>query len=368
MLPLCAACLASSIYMLFHSISGSQLIGCGTGSGCDSVMGSPWAYIAGRIPVSAAAAVTYVLLIICLLFLSDGKNEEDRQLDRIIWTMMLALGGAVVGAALWFSYLQIGVLHRFCKWCTMTHLLGCVCAGILVANAPVKLKKGSLTMVIGLLAAGVFSLVQVKTMPSVIYDDGVVAAALPDFEAGELPTLGAEDAEHEITLMFDFQCNHCRAVHKLLPEVIEKSGGTVRFRLCPVSLSTECNPYIPHGGIDRFAGSCTMAKLGLAVWYSFPQYYPEVESYLLGSGDNNLILKPEEAYSFVASLVGPAELENAIEDDRVTLTLNRSFELFGRTSSSSKSGIPRLICGQKWLVPETDSADGLLSVIESTLL
>lgn len=367
-LPLYAVCLALGIYMLIHSLSGANLVGCGSGSGCDSVMGSLWAYIAGIIPVSAPAVLTYILLIICILFLSGKQDKESRQLDGFIWTMMLFLGGAIVGAALWFSYLQIAVLHKFCKYCTLTHLIGCIGAGMIAVAAPKRRTVKYGTMVLGLIASAVFATVQVKTMPSIIYDDGRASALLPSFGQDELPSVGPADAPHEIKLMFDFQCNHCRALHKLLPEIVEKTGGDLRFQLCPVALSNECNPYVPHGGIDSFRGSCTMAKLGLAVWYNYPEFYPQVEEYLLGSGDINHIIPPEEARRHVAAIVGEKQLEAALQDERIQDYLPRVFELFGRTSSSSKSGIPRLIYDQNWLVPETDSADELISVIYSTLI
>ncbi|MCQ2133481.1 MAG: hypothetical protein MJY88_00775 [Bacteroidales bacterium] len=367
-LPIYAACLGLGIYMLVHSLTGAGLVGCGTGSGCDSVMGSLWAYIAGALPVSAPAVVAYLLLLICILFLSDRKDKESEELNGIIWTMMLMLGGAIVGVALWFSYLQIAVLHQFCKYCILTHLLGCAGAAVIAVAAPKRQAVRYGTMVPGLAAAALLAAVQVWTMPSIVYDDGRTGALLPSFAPEELPSVGPADAPHEIRLMFDFQCNHCRALHKILPEVVEKTGGDIRFQLCPVSLSNECNPYVPHGGIDSFRGSCTMAKLGLAVWYSFPEKYPQVEEYLLGSGDVNHIIPPEEARRHIASIVGETQLETALQDERIQACLAKSYELFGRTSSSSKSGIPRLIYDQSWLVPETDSADDLISVIYSILI
>ena len=38
-------------------------------------------------------------------------------------------------------------------------------------------------------------------------------------------------------------------------------------------LSSACNPYLPNTGIDRFAGSCELTRLALAVWYARPDAY-----------------------------------------------------------------------------------------------
>ena len=141
-LLLCAACLALAGWMLFHSLTGVRMAGCGAGSGCDSVMGSPWAYVLGGVPVSLPAAMAYLLLAHCLVFLG-GETAEDRSLDRLLWPMMLVLGGAIVGAAIWFCYLQIFVLHAFCKYCTLLHLLGVVLTGwSLFAGRSLSLSKG----------------------------------------------------------------------------------------------------------------------------------------------------------------------------------------------------------------------------------
>ena len=134
-LLLCAACLALAGWMLFHSLTGVQMVGCGAGSGCDSVMGSPWAYVLGGIPVSLPAALVYVLLIVCVLFLG-GDSAEARSLDRLIWKLLPVLAGCLAGAALWFCYLQLFVLHAFCKYCTLLHLLGCVLAVLVIRGGP----------------------------------------------------------------------------------------------------------------------------------------------------------------------------------------------------------------------------------------
>ena len=366
-LPLLLFCLVSSVMMLLHSLQGSHLVGCGAGSSCESVMGTQWAYLAGKVPVSFLAVVTYVTLIASVLFMSNRGGEENESLDRMIWWVLLLLGGSIFGAALWFGYLQLVELGQWCKYCTATHLLGCVVALIILLFAPKGWQKVILASVLGLLASGAFAYLQVKLMPSIIYEDGEATALLPAFGEEDLPMLGPTDAEHTVTLMFDFQCIHCRALHRLLPEVLDQTQGRIRFQLCPVSLSSECNPYIPHDGVDRFAGSCTMSRLALAVWFAYPERYDEIERYLLGEGDDRRILSPEEARTHIASLIGASELETALKDPRIKAYMQKSMELFGRTSSAERGGIPKLIYRQRWLVPETDSAEELREVIQHRL-
>ena len=363
---LCAACLALAGWMLFHSLTGVQMVGCGAGSGCDSVMGSPWAYVLGGVPVSLPAAVAYVLLALCLVFLG-GESSEDRSLDRLLWPMMLVLGGAILGAAIWFCFLQLFVLHAFCKYCTLLHLLGILLAGwIMFAGRPFDRLRNRSWFAVGLLAAALFAFVQSRTLPAAAYDTGRTEVALPAFTDGEIPVLGPSDALDELTLLFDFQCNHCRRLHQILPDLLEKAGGQYRIRLCPVPLSSACNPYIPASGIDRFAGSCALTRNALAVWYARPDVYETYWDYLLGGGDERASIAPADAEARARALLGDG-FQEAIQDPRIDAYLRKAEELFGRTSNAEKSGVPRLIHGQNWLVPETDQADELLELIRLSL-
>ena len=364
-LLLCAACLALAGWMVFHSLTGVRMVGCGAGSGCDSVMGSPWAYVLGGIPVSLPAAVIYLLLAVCVLFLG-GESSEDRSLDRILWPMMLVLSGCIIGAALWFCYLQVFVLHAFCKYCTLLHLLGTIAAGVIIVAAKRSRARIALPLTVGLVAAALFAVVQAVTRPEAIYDAGQADVTLPAFKDGEIPAIGPSDASEELTLLFDFQCIHCRRLHKVLPDMLSQAGGQYRIRLCPVPLSSACNPYIPASGIDRFAGSCQLTRCALAVWYARPEAYEAYWEYLLGGGDERAAIDPADAEARARALLGDG-FAAALADPRIDAYLRKAEELFGRTSHAEKSGVPRMIRGQRWLVPETDQADELLELIRLSL-
>ena len=367
-LLLCAACLALAGWMLFHSLTGARMVGCVAGSGCDSVMGSPWAYVAGGVPVSLPAAMVYLLLAVCVLFLG-GESPEDHSLDSILWPLMYILSGCLVGAALWFCFLQAFVVHAFCPWCTNLHLLGCILAALILfgpvfrqAHRPNRFHW----FAAGLAAAAVFAVVQVYTRPQAVYDAGQADASLPTFADGEAPVLGAAEAPDELTLLFDFQCVHCRRLHKVLSDLLAQAGGQYRIRLCPVPLSSACNPYIPNTGIDRFAGSCPLTRYALAVWYTRPDAFEAYWDYLLGNGDEHAAIDPADAEAHARALLG-ADFDSALSDPRIDSYLKKVEELFGRTSNAEKSGVPRLIHGQNWLVPETDQADELLELIRLSL-
>jgi protein-disulfide isomerase len=242
----------------------------------------------------------------------------------------------------------------------LLHFLGVIVAALVIVAAPRKY----IWPIAGLLAAAVFAVVQAYTRPEAVYDAGRADASLPVIADGEVPVLGAADAPEELTLLFDFQCVHCRRLHRVLPEVV--SAGPYRIRLCPVPLSSACNPYIPNSGIDRFAGSCPLTRYALAVWYARPNACEAYWDFLLGSGDEHDAINPAAAEARARELLG-ADFDAALADPRIDNYLKKVEELFGRTSNAEKSGIPRLIHGQNWLVPETDQADKLLELIRLSL-
>lgn len=342
-LALCTACLLLAGWMVFHALSGGPMAGCGAGSGCSEVMSSPWAYVLGLIPVGIPAVVVYLLMILCIAFLGS-----DASLDRFLWPFMLFLSGCITGAALWFCWLQAGVLHAFCKYCTTLHLLGC-CVAVLVFFQNRRWPP----LLAGLAAAAVFAVVQSYTKPF-IFDSGRAEAPLPAFEEGEVPVIGPSlsNSEESLTLLFDFQCAHCRRLHRLLPELSEQ----YRIFLAPVPLSSACNPYIPASGIDRFQGSCQLTRLAMAVWYARPEEASAYWDFLLDGAS------PDEAESRALSLLGDG-FAKALADSRTESYLRKVEELFGRTSTEGSSAVPRFIKGRHWLVPEAETAGGLSNLL-----
>ena len=361
-----AVALVLCIVMALHSIRGTAMIGCGAGSSCDRVLSGRWSSLLGIVPVAALATGVYLALLLCLYFL------KDRELSPIIWKMLLLFGGAIVGSAIWFFILLKWVIGSFCKYCMTAHSLGIVISALLCyqahKNCPHKLNP--LMFAAGLLAAACLAGFQLLTTPKTAWDEGAAGYTLPVLKAGETPVMGKEDAPWQLSLMFDYQCSHCRSIHFAAKSLVEKYPD-LAFVLTPCPLSYACNPYVAVKSKDQFAGSCELARLALAVWLTDPDKFAEFDEWLFTADDPAKGWYPrtvEDATAKAAELVGgQQELLDAAHNAQISSIFSKSFDLFGRTTQEGKSGIPRLIYDSKWIIPEVDTPDGLLEILNNVL-
>ena len=354
--------LALCIFMAVHDMNGTYMIGCSAGSSCDSVMSSRWSSLFGILPVSLPAAGLYLAFVICAIACAVSKDEELRSMAQ---SFMQAVAGAVLVASLWFIALQLFAVREFCKYCMAAHTVG-IMISIAVILRFYREGKSRRWFAAGASAGVLFAVVHVLTAPSSVYDAGFAEEPLPTVSGMDVPVIGNPDAEHVVEVLFDYQCSHCRTIHPWL-EVIA-ADGDIAFVLCPSPLSPSCNPYIPRDVEDRFVGSCDLARLALAVWTAEHEKFFEFDHWLFGYGDDAWLPRPvSEAREKAGSLIGEARLSEALADPWIDSYLSLIFEMFGRTTSEGHSGIPRLISGQKWLVPEAESSEELRRLIEEMI-
>lgn len=355
----CTAALVISALLLFHSFQAGSLVGCSAGSSCDAVLGSRWSRLFSLIPVAAPGFCAYAVLLVLLLFVDKLEDERFAYWMRLL---TLVLAGAVTGAAVWFIYVQHRFIAAFCPYCMSVHclglLLGCL---LLLRSVLVRLdwRRVVPAFVLGLCLAAALALTQYFTTPRYAYDSGRVEESLPDPTPLGLPLVGDEDADARVLLLYDYRCSHCRKLHAWLPELPEllsSEGKSVSFVLCPVPLSTECNPYISTD-VDLFAGSCTLDKCALAVWRRKPEAFAGMDAFLF---DESAFPRSEaECRAMAASLIGEDALEEELHSDWMRSYMSCVFELFGRTSTPGKGAVPRFVFADRYMVPDADSAEGL---------
>lgn len=119
---------ADATYLTIEHFSG-DIPPCTIVEGCESVLTSPYAVIAG-IPVSLIGAIFYFIVLVGVFSFIESKKT-----GLLKWSLLLTVFGFL--ATLWFLYLQAFVIGAFCLYCLGSALTSTV----LFVTAIVVFKK-----------------------------------------------------------------------------------------------------------------------------------------------------------------------------------------------------------------------------------
>jgi uncharacterized membrane protein/protein-disulfide isomerase len=365
-----------SMYLGWHYLTGTPAIGCNVDSPCEAVLNSRWAAIGGVLPVSGLAAGAYLAVFVSSFFIGPGTDASTR---RLSWIAMLVIAGAAAGSAVWFTILQKWIVKAFCPYCMATHACGLLLAGVVVFYAfranknteqPPTLNRLAVLgpVVLGLVLSGGLAAAQIIIKPPAVYIEGSAQNQRPPIDPHQVPLVGSPDAENIISLLFDYKCPHCQQIHLMLNEVVRQFNGTVAFVLCPSPLDRKCNPYIASDA-EAYKDSCELAKIALAVWLADREKFPTFESWMFSfeSGDRWIPRSLGDAESKAIELVGSAAFEAAMNDPWVDHYLQTSVQTYGRTIQNGKGGVPRMVFGSRWVVPQPYDADDLVAILNESL-
>lgn len=114
-LPLAAAVVAliglvDAVYLTIHHLSGEQ-VPCSVTGGCETVLTSYYAEIAG-IPLAAFGAAAYFLAFSLAILAAFG--------NRKLWFLFGVQVSLMAAFSLWLFYLQAFVIKAFCQFCLLS--------------------------------------------------------------------------------------------------------------------------------------------------------------------------------------------------------------------------------------------------------
>lgn len=350
-----ALCLCA--VMTAHSFAGTALIGCSAGSGCDYVLSGKWSRFLGIIPVSALAAGAYAAFICTILFI-DTEDEETRRISFILATL---ISGAITGSALWFMSLQLFVIKSFCKYCIAAHSIGIIASILFLVSAIragcFRQFHGGKGLLAGISAAVILAIVQILFSGKPAYQEGHSDSGLPDLSLIDLPVIGEPGDTNSVILLYDYGCPHCRRLHELAMDLVSSNPDSPSFILCPTPLCPDCNHYIPADDY-RFEYSCDYAKLALSVWICDHKAFEAFDSFIWDTPE------VEAARKYAEELVGADRIADMLGSEELFRTLTACIDLFGRTLEEGKSGLPRIVSGNKWIIPDISTPSDLQSILD----
>jgi uncharacterized membrane protein len=366
--------LVLSIILSWHFLKGGSMIGCGGGSPCEQVLNSRWSSIGG-IPISGLAVGVYLALLVTWFF--TGPSTEA-SVSRLARSVMLILAGSIAASAIWFTVLQKWVIGSFCPWCMTTHITGFILAILIIVRAITEtdipagkhrsVRPAISPVLAGMALTAILAAFQVIFTPAPVYKGGKSLDNIVSVDYHNVPIKGSPDAPYIVTLLFDYECSHCQKMHFLLDEVIRRYSGKLAFVLCPAPLNPGCNPFIPREA-DAFKNSCELARIGLTVWRAKRETFPDFENWMFSfeSGSYWLPRNPEEARRKAIELAGKENFEAAWSDPWVEQYMQSCVQIYGRTIQDGKGGVPRLVFGDKWILPELYNADDLIVLLQESL-
>jgi uncharacterized membrane protein len=359
-------------YLLWYSITQQPMAGCGPGSACDKVMGSRWAYWLG-IPVSAPALLAYAVLLVSS-FLTTGSHRGPTVIKA--WQVLTGVGIAVVGSAIWFSFLQVVVLKSICKFCSSAHLLAFTGVLCLLSQAPyfsVERRKSSilagltgrrvlLPVFAGLLAFAALPIVQ-KLRPGKINIVRIHQGAF-DFDLREVPLIGSPDAARFIVTLFDYTCPSCQEMHRELVAARAKMSNSFSVVALPLPLDPRCNWTLKTTkAIHKQA--CDYARLGLAIRRVGLDPYEQYDQWFF-----NLPKTPslDDARQHAIDLIGKPALDKNLSDPWIEKTIQTSVAIYAKNGKLIHSSqLPQLIIGDDVIAGPVHGVDQLVNVLSTKL-
>lgn len=120
----CLLGLADATYLTILALTG-ETAACGGQTGCFEVLGSAYSKVGG-IPVAAFGVLGYFSAFTCATFAAFNYSRA-----RKFFALMV---GLLFGATLWLLYVQMFLLHAFCRYCLFSAAIAFLLMGLVVAS------------------------------------------------------------------------------------------------------------------------------------------------------------------------------------------------------------------------------------------
>lgn len=127
----CLVGLADATYLTVLALTG-ETAACGGQAGCQEVLGSAYARVAG-IPVAAVGVAGYFTAFTFATFAAFNYLRARKFFALSV--------GALFAATLWLLYVQAFLLHAFCRYCLFSAAICFLLMGLVVATSSPRTSK-----------------------------------------------------------------------------------------------------------------------------------------------------------------------------------------------------------------------------------
>ena len=121
--------------------------------------------------------------------------------------------------------------------------------------------------------------------------------------------------------------------------------------------------------MDAFKNSCELAKIGVAVWVARRGAFPAFDNWMFSFefGDKWHPRSLQAARAKAVELVGHAKFDAAWSSPWIGQYMQTCIQIYGQTIQSGKGGVPKLIFGSHWVIPQPGNADDLVMILQKSL-
>jgi uncharacterized membrane protein/glutaredoxin len=350
------------LYLLWTSFTGSAIAGCDAAGGCAGLVQGRFGSVAG-VPVSAPAIVIDLVLFVLTFW----------RLDRPLIRGAILLGALLLcGAAGWFIFVQVALIHHICPWCMAAHAMNVLAGGLLLNITPSATARRLLP--VSAIAAAMLAGLMVVQLNQPAHDVRLVnvpgnAEAPPAISAvpltahppatrptrwlleydgrfklpiSDLPRLGSADARVAVVTLYDYCCPHCRKMHALLETMIQRHPRDLAVIALPMPLCDKCNVYIVTT-YPGYENSCDYARLALAVFRADPAKFTKFDAWMWSQAP---LPSPDVAHRYAARIVGENALAAASADPWISKQLAIDIDLYAANSRVANSWrLPQVMIG-----------------------
>ncbi len=373
--------------------------GCGPEGGCSEVLGSVWGRWLGW-PVSTLALAIYAGSFAGILLHRLAPNARIRKGAGFV---LACAATTMVGAALWFASLMMWELQQTCTQCLTLHALGVVFAVIVVLEFRASARRPDSTVpgraaLAGAVLLGCLSVVllaggQVLRPSSSLsaeavhdHDHGASDASPTDariYDSGpgpdrllqpplidrslrfaDYPRLGPVDAPHVVILFGDYACPHCHELSDQLIEAVDHFRGQLAVLRVMSPLNGACNPVVAGQPVPpRYASSCDLARLALAVNAIDPKAYEQFERWAARNATTPVL---PEALDAALKFVSREALTQQLSTREIDDTLARHVDVF-QTIAPIKRTLPVLVMDNYYVTGTPARPAELLELLETRI-
>jgi len=143
-------------------------------------------------------------------------------------------------------------------------------------------------------------------------------------EGGKWPVLGSLEAYCVLVYLFDYTCQNCRGLHRVLLEAMGEDEGAFAVMLVPVPHDPRCNPAIARPKLEH-ANACAYARLALSLWAADWTQYAAFDEFLF-AGEHPPALGLARARA--AAMLGRAVFDPTVPDAEIDPVIREGIAVY----------------------------------------